>query len=190
MRYKMNAEKIEVSIEIDDSFVEAVLGLIRAIECPDSGVEEVYRPVPPEPEAPSSTSTSEEPVEEPVTDEPEIDRTSVEYNEWVHYVLMWLQNFDQEGEQPDRGEKTRTLGMNRYSGKVLKLVHALGGITQAVKDVGELAYQANESARIADLGPDERDALYRLVAENMAQVSSIFFADLSDLLEYHNPLED
>ena len=67
------------------------------------------------------------------------------------------------------------------------MISTLGGLTHAVKDVGELAYQANESDRIAALDSDERDRLYRHVAENMAQVSSIFFSDLSDLLEYHNP---
>ena len=180
MRYKMNAEKIEVSIEIDDSFVETLLGMVRAAESQSDIVTPVYKPTPEQSEVRSPE----------VSEASEVDRTSVEYNEWVHFVLMWFMNFDQEGDQPERGENTRKLGIRRHAGRMLKMISTLGGLTHAVKDVGELAYQANESDRIAALDPDERDRLYRHVAENMAQVSSIFFSDLSDLLEYHNPLED
>jgi len=54
----------------------------------------------------------------------------------------------------------------------------------------ESAFAIQESARLDGMAEADRKVLARQVAENITQVSSIFFYDLCDLLEYHNPLEE
>ena len=200
MKYTIKAEKIEVAFEVDGSFVEALLGAVRTSKKPYG--HRVYTPYPEDndddfdPEgavksAPKSASQPDSDLPKPDgSPAPEIDRTTAIYSKWYTFVLMWLVNFDQEGTQPNRGENTRELAHSRKAGKVVNLVQELGGTTHAVYDVVETAFQNNESARLDGLTDDEREKLSRFVAENITQVSSILFADLSDLLEYHNPLEE
>ena len=128
-----------------------------------------------------------------------LDRTTTTYKKWYAFVLMWLRNFDQDGEQPDRGEETRSLGLQRDCGAIVTMIRGIGkragekrneGLTHAVYEVIESAFSVQESARLDGLSADDRKKLARQVAENITQVSSLFFYDLSDLLEYHNPLEE
>lgn len=193
MQYILKAEKLEVTFSVDSEFVEAILGMVRGAGSQTSDVKSVYRPVP-EDEEGYDPSAEDDVFDEPEEASKESDDALYEnvkvYDKWCSFVLMWLTNFDQEGEQPDRGEATRDLAHSRRAGQLVQLVQTLGGTTHAVHDVVESAFRSNESARLAGLDEAERRALARQVAENITQVSSIFFADLSDLLEYHNPLED
>jgi len=195
MNYTIKAEKLEMTFQIDGGFVEALLGAVRASKKPHS--YRVYTPYPedtkpaepaPSPSPPpDSAGDVDDPGSEP---DWEVDRSSTVYTKWYDFVLLWLVNFDREGGQPERGEKTRALAHSRSAGKIVKLVRELGGTTHAVYDVVEAAFKNNESARLDGLTDDERKTLARFVAENITQVSSILFTDLSDLLEYHNPLEE
>jgi len=198
MKYTLKADKLELNFEIDPSFVEALLGAVRAAKKPYS--YRVYTPCPEETEGEGSPDADDidewydhDEKSSPTDDqgaEPEVDRTSTPYGKWYSFVLMWLVNFDREGEQPERGENTRGLAHSRYAGKIVRLIRELGGTTHAVHDAIEAAFKHNESARLDGLSDEDRKVLARQVAENITQVSSILFADLSDLLEYHNPLEE
>jgi len=193
MRYTIKAEKLEVTFQVDGGFVEALLGAVRASKKPYG--YKVYTPYPEdediEPEdTPPATEATDDIDATDAPEEWEVDRSSTIYGKWYAFVLMWLVNFDREGTQPNRAESTRDLAHSRKAGKLVKLVRELGGTTHAVYDVVEAAFANNESARLDGLTDDERKKLARYVAENITQVSSILFADLSDLLEYHNPLEE
>ena len=184
MRYTIKAEKLEVTFQVDGGFVEALLGAVRASKKPYN--YRVYTPYPEDEDIESEVASAETDDAE----EWEVDRSSTIYGKWYAFVLMWLVNFDREGTQPNRAESTRELAHSRKAGKLVKLVKELGGTTHAVYDVVEAAFASNESARLDGLTDDERKKLARYVAENITQVSSILFADLSDLLEYHNPLAE
>jgi len=183
MKYNLSAEKLEVSLEIDDSFIEALLGVVRA-------AAEPARPHTEMPEDTDVEKTSAWEEAKPDLGTFKVDRTSPEYIEWHSFVSMWLQNFDQEGTQPDRTDHIRSLGSMKYSGKLLTYVGACGGLTHAVYDAVKVLSEHNESERLSGLSDEELRSISRHAAENMTQVASLFFSDLSDLLEYHNPLED
>ncbi len=95
----------------------------------------------------------------------------------------WAENFDVTGKKhwdesasntgPDpKAEALRQLSISSDNGKVLKWVEAKGGLTHAVHE----------------FVADKKTA--RSVAANMAQVASILFTDLADLLEHFDPFED
>jgi hypothetical protein len=96
-------------------------------------------------------------------------------------VRMWAENFDPTGTahwednapQNNNGEKLRAVALSPSNGKVLKWIASKGGLTQAVYSI---------------LGEDK--ALSRGVAVNIAQVGSVLFTDLTDLLEHFDPFED
>ena len=187
MQYKLSAEKLEVSMEIDDSFIEALLGAIRAGAASPADEPVLYQGMPEESDVAEKVVNEEADLDAAAF---EFDRSSAAYVEWYWFVATWLQNFDMEGIQPDRTDLTRKLGSMRHAGKILKSLGACGGLTQGVYDaVLELA-KRNESSRISGMDDAALRAISRHVAENITQVSSIFFSDLSNLLEYHNPLED
>jgi hypothetical protein len=182
MNYTVKAEKLEVTFQLDAGFVEALLGAVRATKNPHS--HRIYTPYPEGNDEPDDTR------DEPDDPDQEVDRTSTVYGTWYTFVLKWLVNFDREGEQPDRATATRSLAHSRKAGKIITLVRKLGGITHAVNDVVETSFFTNESARLDGMSGFDRKKLSRQIAENMTQVCSILFSDLSDLLEYHNPLEE
>ncbi|MCH9834171.1 hypothetical protein K0U83_00840 [bacterium] len=187
MKYDLSAEKLEVSLEIDDSFIEALLGAVRAGAASMKGKTVLYKGLPKESDAEKEAVKEEA---EPAATVFEFDRSSAAYVEWYWFVATWLQNFDLEGIQPDRTDLTRKLGSMRHAGKILKFLGACGGLTQGVYDaVCELS-KRKESARLSEMDDTALRSISRHVAENITQVSSIFFSDLSNLLEYHNPLED
>ncbi len=101
-------------------------------------------------------------------------------------VRAWSDGFDLTGaahwkpepgvdEDPPStlGEELRQVAISRKNGAVLQWVASQGGLTVAVHSV---------------LAGDPK--VSRGVAVNMAQVASIFFPDLSDLLEHFDPFED
>ena len=186
MNYTVKAEKLEVTFQLDAGFVEALLGAIRAEKKPHS--YRVYTPYPEDTAEPAEPDNTDDLHDEGL--DPDVDRTSIAYGTWCSFVLKWLVNFAQEGEQPDRATATRSLAHSRKAGKIISLVRDLGGITHAVNDVVETSFKENESARLDGMSDSDRKKLSRQIAENMTQVCSILFSDLSDLLEYHNPLEE
>ena len=190
MKYTLKADKSEMAFQVDEGFIEALLGAVRASKKPYN--YKVYTPYPNEADdvlEPEEAGTPEKDLSEP-SPPVELDRSSKAYKRWYEFVLMWLRNFDQEGEQPDRGEATRARGLRRDAGTVVAVVRQQGGLTHAVHEGIESAFSMQEAARIDGMGEAERKVLARHVAENITQVSSLFFYDLCDLLEYHNPLEE
>jgi len=98
-------------------------------------------------------------------------------------IREWADNFDLSGTRhwgenvsdtgPDpKAETIRTLGTSSSNGAALKWVAGKGGLTHAVHEFVE----------------DKKMA--RAVATNIAQVASILFTDLGDLLEHFDPLEE
>jgi len=87
---------------------------------------------------------------------------------WYHLVSAWSQNFATDGDQPDRA-KIVTDMMNNHGRDVLFFISKHGGLTRAVQSV-----RAESSSK----------AESRLIAENIASVSSALGIGLSDFLEY------
>lgn len=73
-----------------------------------------------------------------------------------------------------KGDALRALALGPRAADVLRFVRDEGGLTQAIASVIE--------------GGDK--ALARAIAVNMAQVGSILFPDLCDLLEHFDPYGD
>jgi hypothetical protein len=96
---------------------------------------------------------------------------------FTNFVKMWLVNFDGEGPQPDRAEATRKLGITYDGPKVRAYVASVGGLTKAVREV-----------IISDHSEDFD--MIRKLAENITQVSSILFPQLTPFLEYPDPLTE
>ena len=97
-------------------------------------------------------------------------------------VRSWADGFDLTGsahwdadaaEPSTLGEELRQVAISRTNGAALRWVASQGGLTAAVHSL---------------LAGDTK--VSRGVAVNMAQVASIFFPDLSDLLEHFDPFED
>jgi hypothetical protein len=80
---------------------------------------------------------------------------------------------DEEAEPTDRAEALRSVAIGRANGKSLAWVQAQGGLTRAVHSI-----------------LDGEPFVSRALAVNMAQVSSIVFPDLADLLEHFDPFEE
>ena len=200
MRFHYSVEKLTCTVDVDADFVEAILCLVRenaiqeavSAEAKKTFVKVVKHaasqaegfPQPASPDSPEPEQPSEE--ERSAAEE----KKAKAYVSWYRFVRMWLINFDQAGEQPERGEQTRRLAHSRRAGAVCKLVRELGGMTHAVFDVVTVLHKDGDSARLDGMTDEELQAISRAVAENITQVSSILFSDLSDLLEYHNPFED
>ena len=90
-------------------------------------------------------------------------------------IALWLVNFGEEGEQPDRAEAMRAVANGSKSFAVLTYVKASGGLSWAVN--------AAVTSTVVDT-ERERQALVIAVAGNITQVASILFPDLSDLYEF------
>jgi|ETNvirenome_6_85_1030632.scaffolds.fasta_scaffold08333_3 hypothetical protein len=97
-------------------------------------------------------------------------------------VEGWAEGFDPDGcshwgneeiEPTGRAEALRGVAIGRGNGKALAWVQAQGGLTRAVHSILE-----------------GEPFVSRALAVNMAQVSSIIFPDLADLLEHFDPFEE
>lgn len=98
-------------------------------------------------------------------------------------IREWADNFDMSGtrhwDESDsdtgsdpKAETMRALSVSSSNGAALKWVAGKGGLTHAVHEFVE----------------DKKVA--RAVATNIAQVASILFTDLGDLLEHFDPFEE
>jgi len=125
-----------------------------------------------------SVAISVEPTIEP-TIEPERVECPGSFRD---LIWEWAENFDEDGRKHweeeadttvsmDRGDHLRGLGSAAESGKILRWIAQSGGLTQAIN-----VYVPEE-------------ALARAIAVNMAQVASIVFPEIADLLEHYDPLE-
>ena len=145
-------------------------------------------------------SSVEESVEEESADADEF-QSDEECNAFHHLMVTWLQNFDSEGEQPDRGQYLR----NASTSKRGVLLHSylqkewqLGkgkGLTTSVYDWLLDAIDSGEEPAVsawsvAEHKGDTVEQFARRIAENITQVSSIVFYQISDFIEYPNPLEN
>ena len=103
----------------------------------------------------------------------------------VYEELMkgWLVNFDQaDKEQPDRAGMLRTLSISRDGFRILAYLHSKKSLTYATLDYLE-KYQIDSP------NDTTREQYARQIAEHLSQVSSIIFYQISDFLQYPNPLE-
>lgn len=95
------------------------------------------------------------------------------YETFAGLLNLWLQNFDREGEQPDRAQAIREIASDsKKAGAVVTYVMGCGGLIAATR---------------ACLPQDVHKKNHRKIAENIAQVASaLAFTDLSNLLEQLN----
>jgi hypothetical protein len=92
---------------------------------------------------------------------------------WYHLVTTWAQNFGESGKQPDRA-KLLTDAMNDGGSDMIFYVRQQGGLTRCVRSVA----------------PNLSKAQSRLIAENIASVSSALGIPLHDFLEYDKETRD
>jgi hypothetical protein len=202
MRVHYSAEKFTFTMDVDSDFVDSVLQLVREGRLP-SVLQGVGAPrVEDEPDSldsPDKVDESDDLAFSPMASVPEaglppapeaVDKEGAVYATWYKFIRMWLVNYDQEGDQPDRGVKTRGLAHSRKAGALCRLIRQLGGTTHAVYDAVTTAALSAESARLDGMTDAQLKQISRAVAENITQVSSVLFSDMSDLLEYHNPFDE
>lgn len=97
---------------------------------------------------------------------------------FVEFMNVWRDNFGVEGsEQPDRAT-LMTSTMNQYSRYILKYVKHTGGLTNSILELPDLDPTVIEDRLHA-----------RLLSENIAQVGSILYPAIAELLEYPFELE-
>jgi hypothetical protein len=100
--------------------------------------------------------------------------TRIGKNVFNQFIKKWSQGFgDANAEQPDRADLMNKT-MSDYSLHVIRYVRAYGGLTS-------VTMRAFPTSDYQD--PTYRKKM-RLLAENVAQVSSVLCPPLSDLLEY------
>jgi hypothetical protein len=118
-------------------------------------------------------------------------------------VVAWASNLGIEGApQPDRVELIRGVATGPESGAILHYVSSVGGLTYATD--AAMGIEAFRLKRLADHiadgeppvylrideTPEEEEAARRacvaVVSSNIAQVSSLFFADLSAMYEHRD----
>lgn len=90
------------------------------------------------------------------------------------FLTKWSEGFgDENAEQPDRADLMNKT-MSDYSLHIIRYVRSVGGLTSATM----------RAFPVADFTQTPYRRKMRLLAENMAQVSSILCPPLSELLEY------
>lgn len=126
------------------------------------------------------SNKEEEPKVDTVDEDVHIVRYSQGEATFSNLVKMWLIGFcyPPDADAPastDRGDEMKRLSLAKEGRKMLYYLENVGGLTQGVKEVWP---ESDQPGKI------------RYVAENIAQVGSILFNEVSDLLEYPNPLEE
>jgi hypothetical protein len=99
---------------------------------------------------------------------------------FAHLLKVWLIDFcyppDENAPTSTlRADELKRLSLNKDGRRMLYYLEHMGGLTVATHNTWPEAHDADK---------------IRYVAENIAQVSSILFSEISDLLEYPNPLEE
>jgi len=121
----------------------------------------------------------------PVAEDDRVVRSGAEARDaFVDFVSAWavglptdpMGHWDAEtaASPVDRVELIRKAGNSALNGAMLAFVQQCGGLTRAV----DLVLPGDE---------DDRPGRSRDVAVNIAQVASILFPDLADLLEHRDP---
>ncbi len=112
-------------------------------------------------------------------DLPNVERstmTKINATAFTEFVKNWAINFNLDGtDQPDRVELLQQV-MNYHSKGSVQLLQYMGGLTHTV------AFCLYEKS--LDLVSPEERHFSRLLAENMAQISSIVHPTLSEYLEH------
>ena len=104
----------------------------------------------------------------------------------VYEDLMndWLVNFMTDETQPDRVEMLRNLSISRNGFRILAYLQSKKSLTLATLDYLEKYDIDSPSGE-----ENSREFYARQIAEHLSQVSSIIFYQISDFLQYPNPLE-
>ena len=138
----------------------------------------------------SEEESSSEESEEESSDEANLDderKFMVAQGKKVYEELMdaWLVNFMIEGsDQPDRSELLRDLSISKKGFRILAYLQKSNSLTIATLDYLEkMELDHPLDATVT------RPEYARQIAENLSQVSSIVFYQISDFLRYPNPLE-
>ena len=138
----------------------------------------------------SEEESSSEESEEESSDEVNLDderKFMVAQGKKVYEELMdaWLVNFMIEGsDQPDRSELLRDLSISKKGFRILAYLQKSNSLTIATLDYLEkMELDHPLDATVT------RPEYARQIAENLSQVSSIVFYQISDFLRYPNPLE-
>ena len=131
-------------------------------------------------EADGDSEENIEEVHEPLQMPNYKEQVSIDKGKKVAKSLFdtWLINFDQEGEQPPRGQIIEDLGKTiegRYLYRYMKHEFDKGNdTTLIIRDLVDESIPNNT---------------VRFLAENFTQVTSVLFHQLSDFLRYPNPLD-
>jgi hypothetical protein len=101
---------------------------------------------------------------------------------WWDLLDEWVVNFDEDGDQPDRGALLRDLSISKKGIYLLQYLQSKQKLTLATYE------WIKESQYISD--EEESKAYARKLAEHISQCASILFYQISDFLTYPNPLEE
>lgn len=190
MKYSMNVEMTEKETESLGNFILKLVSMVHAAERSmrlvnlqnlSKATVEIKPEKAPEPEnKPAEPSTIDQDLmqSQPSQDE-RLERMKHAAKEgeivFAYFIGEWARNFMSDGEQPDRG-KLLTETMNMNSLEMLSFIRLSGGLTNAVIKVSSPS----------DKSVDQREFIKkcRLIAENIAQVSSILYPPVAEHLEY------
>lgn len=165
-------------------FVEAQAGLKRMEQEEFSELSEdddVYGQEPPVKEV----SPLQFPEKIPVTSPPTKSTTYIdegltddEVDSLHTFLSTWLENFNEDGPQPDRADLIREYSMSKRISHVLKGMGLYGGITQTI----QIYLKGTDHPK-----KDDKEFPF-LVASNICSVTSLVYPPLAEKFEYINPL--
>lgn len=95
-------------------------------------------------------------------------------------VELWLQNFDQEGPQPDRLDGLRSLGSGRFGYGVIIIAYEMRSLQRVV----EKALLDRKLVDPTEAGKSARLDLSDKIAANMIQICHLVFPDLAGTYDY------
>lgn len=143
----------------EDSEMGVPLEEVSAIPFPP---QEVHESPPP--------ATTREYPDEQLTDD--------EMDALYSFLSTWLQNFNEEGPQPDRADLIRQYASDKRMRGVLKGLNLYGGLTQTV----QVYLKGTDHPK-----KDDKEFPF-FVASNICSVTSLVFPPLAAKFEYVNPL--
>ena len=125
---------------------------------------------PQEKEVPPPPTKSTTYIDEQLTDD--------EVDSLYTFLSVWLENFNEEGPQPDRADLIRQYSLSKKIHHVLKGMELYGGITQTI----QVYLKGTDHPK-----KDDKDFPF-FVASNICSVTSLVYPPLAEKFEYVNPL--
>jgi hypothetical protein len=182
MKYTIKFESTEKEIELIGNFVFKFIDQLNK-SAQDSFMRSIKTEPKLEPEQSKTAAQSptiDQDLRESQPDENErLERMKHAAKEgeviFAYFIGEWAMNFMAEGEQPDRGKLlNETMSLNSF--EILSFIRLSGGLTNAIIKVSS----PNDKLK------DQREFIKkcRLIAENIAQVSSILYPPIAEHLEY------